>query len=126
MSKIVTAVNVMISCASMISGVLQNGSKLFFLYDDKYKWSLGYDDDTDNYYLFYYPGSEPIDRLAAMDFYEASYVSYSTETDLKTREAKESLAELYRILKEKIHGVDKVLDDIIDSSGCFDDPFADE
>lgn len=39
-------------------------------------------------------------------------ISYTTEMD-KTREAYESYADLYRIVREKLYNVDNVLDDII-------------
>ena len=43
---------------------------------------------------------------------EEKYVKYDSAY-IKTREATESFNELYQIIKEKLHGVDIVLDDII-------------
>lgn len=117
MSKIVSAVNAMISNVDRISTVCESFGVLFFVYDDKYKWGLSYDDREDQYYLCYYPVSMNFDLIVSLPPDHAAWediktVGYST-VELKTREAKESFAELYRLLKEKVYGMDEVLDDII-------------
>ena len=117
MSKIVTAVNAMILNTEKISDVLYIGWWMFFLYDGKYVWSIRWDEPTDQYYLCLYPdlSMERLESLSDLEWEHVRSVTYSTE-ELKTREAKESFAELYLIVKEKAHGVDRVLDDIIGTS----------
>jgi len=45
-------------------------------------------------------------------------VKYS-DTEVGTKEAKSSFAELYTIVKERLYGVNDVLDDIISDSESF-------
>ena len=40
MTKIVQAVNAMISNPDKIKSVIPNGQEFFFIYKDKYKWSI--------------------------------------------------------------------------------------
>lgn len=113
MSKIVIAVNSMITHADKISDVVQNkyDGELFFKYNHKYVW--GIKEEKGNYFLYFYPETEEVDELNdEIDWDNYPYVIYKTH-DLKTREASESFGELYLIIKERIHNVDKVLDDII-------------
>jgi hypothetical protein len=116
MSKIVRAANVMVSNAEKISNVVQQRGEFFFLYDGKYKWSIIFNEDENGYRLFYYPGKISINELASMEPMQREsykdYIFYSTK-DLKTREGYETFGELYRTVKEKLFGVDEVLDDII-------------
>lgn len=119
MSKIIRAINAMIAGASRITEVRQNGHEIFFLYNGQYKWSVIKNPrEEGEYSLHYYPGEESLDYLAQVEGPEwegVNFVTYSTK-ELKTREAKESLAELYLLVKEKVYGVDAALDDIIESS----------
>lgn len=111
MSKIVIAVNSMISHADQISNVEKSEDEYYFLYNNKYKWSMREKDG--NYFLYFYPGNETLDQLInTIDFNSIDLVIYSTQ-DLKTREAEESFRELYLILKEKFFEVDSALEDII-------------
>lgn len=118
MSKIIAVINIMISNSNKISQVSLIDRECFFLYDQKHKWSITQGDDNDVYYLHYYPGEEMIDQLASMEEIEWAHynklITYSSK-ELKTREAYESLQELYRIVKEKSFGVDDAFDDIIKS-----------
>ena len=121
MSKIVQAVNVMISNSSKISDVYRKENEFFFLYDGKYKWSIWQNPGEETYILTYYPSDlfdRPIGELVKMDanfwrMLDGSYVPYDTR-ELKTKEAVESFSELYLIVKEKQLGADKALQDIID------------
>lgn len=113
MSKIVQAVNAMISNPSMISKVTPSGdaSEIFFVYKGKYKWSIA--DRDGMFILFFYPGKESLETLAEQqDWQGTAMVRYNAE-ELGTREARSSFAELHRLLSEKLHGVDVVLEDII-------------
>lgn len=114
MSKVVQAVNAMISNPDQISNVMRNGSELFFLYKGKYKWSVSKNDKAEHY-LFFYPGSEDIIHLANYDGHDwegTPMVSYS-DKDIGTKEAISSFSELYTLINERVYGVNKVLDDII-------------
>ncbi len=119
MSKIITALNVMISNDYLISNVLQgyNSNEIFFMYNKKHKWSVT-KKQNDIYIVHYYPGSTKLEDLASWpdeawaDF--PDIVSYGEE-QLSTKEAQNTLKELYTILGEKIFGMDDVLDEIIES-----------
>jgi len=116
MSKIIQAVNSMISNANLIDSVIQgsNDKELFFIYKNKYKWSMTTQDDG-NYSLWFYPNSISLKELSQIDgpdWEHITMINYSTK-DLLEKEAKQSFVELYRVLKEKVFGMDSVLDDII-------------
>jgi hypothetical protein len=117
MSKIVKAINVMVSNERAISNVIKGyeSSELFFMYDNKHKWSI-IKNDGGEYFLHYYPGDQELEILAGWpdvawrEFSEM--VSYNSN-DLGTKEAISSLSELYTVVQEKLYGMDKALDDII-------------
>lgn len=114
MSKVVQAVNAMISNPNSISNVMKSGRELFFLYKDKYKWSINRREKGD-YQLFFYPGGEELADLAhyeAQDWEGTAIVGYS-DSEIGTKEATASFAELYTLIKERVYGVNEVLDDII-------------
>lgn len=111
MSKIVQAVNAMISNHHLISDVVRGENEIFFLYKGKYKWSMNLRDDS--YYLWYYPGKQSIEHLAQEQWDEEIPMVTYKDADIGTKEAKASFAELYTVVKEKVYGVDAVLDDII-------------
>lgn len=116
MSKIVQAVNSMISNSHLISNVIRGGEEIFFLYKNSYKWSMKRRDDS--HLLWFYPGDESLEQLAQHFSHEfgspedITMVSYS-DKEIGTKEAKASFSELYTLLNEKLYGVDEVLDDII-------------
>ena len=126
MSKIIRAINVMISNSDKISRVISSTTtpeqaEYFFVYDQKHKWSISLGHDG-VYFLHYYSGPESIEALASFDpekwsFYD-KFVTYSSK-ELKTREAYESLQELYRVIQEKLYRVHEALDDIIESDDSF-------
>jgi hypothetical protein len=126
MSKVVKAINVMISNTERITDVKQgtDPNEIFFVYDKKHKWSILRDDNEGEYALFYYPGDKSIDYLADLP-QEAwreftDMVSYRS-SELGTKEALDSMKELYTILSEKVYGMDEVLEDIISTD--LDLPF---
>lgn len=115
MSKIVQAVNSMIANPALITNVMRGDSELFFLYKNKYKWSMAKRDN--GHHLWYYPGDENLEVLVAFDgtgmgFEDIAMVHYH-DGEIGTKEAKASFSELYTILSEKVYGIDTVLDDII-------------
>ena len=124
MSKIVTAINVMVSNPDRINNVVKgyNDSECFFIYDGKHPWSILKRQDGD-YFLAYYPGDQDIYKLAEIpDEYwdqENIHCVIYTSKELGTKEAKESMAELFSMINEKVYGMDGVLDDIINSDPPF-------
>lgn len=114
MSKIVQAVNAMITNANLITNVIRGQNEIFFLYKGKYKWSMAKRDD--GFWLWYYPGEQKLERLAREDWDEDLPMVTYNDASVGTREAKASFGELHTIIKEKVFGVDEVLDDIIGDS----------
>ncbi|HHX6629191.1 hypothetical protein ACEP27_01635 [Pseudomonas aeruginosa] len=119
MSKIIQAVNVMITNEQKISSVLpgQLSGEIFFLFNKKHKWSI-YKQESGEYFLTYYPGPQPLEYFADMSEEDAAIftevVIYNSKS-IGTKEGYASLKELYTILQEKLYGMDKVLNDIIES-----------
>lgn len=117
MSKIVQAINAMIISDDLITNVTTayNQSEIFFIFNGKYKWSL-VQSSNDALALHYYPTDLSIEDLASIpeDSWDSftDIVSYRSD-ELGTKEAKESLAELFTTLKEKRFGMDETLDEII-------------
>ena len=116
MSKVVQAVNAMIANPEYIDRVTRGGhGELFFVYKRKYKWSMRRDADGE-IFLYYYPGQQSLDQLARFDDDDwqdfADMVVYSSR-EIGTREAQSSFNELYTLLKERVFGINEVLDDII-------------
>ncbi|HUI31800.1 MAG TPA: hypothetical protein VLX91_16445 [Candidatus Acidoferrales bacterium] len=114
MNKVVQAVNSMILKSDRITQITDGiMGELFFLYDQKYKWSIlksGLE-----YYLHFYRTDMPISELAQIqdwDRFTNIFSTFSTK-ELKTREANESFAELYQLLRNRRLDMDKALDDII-------------
>ena len=118
MSKIVQAVNAMITNADLITPVIQNDNEFFFVYRGKYKWSISKREDE--HLLWYYPSDDSIESLAiydGQDWVDTPMVTYR-DSEIGTREAKASFAELYTLVKERLYGINAMLDDII-SDGEF-------
>jgi hypothetical protein len=119
MSKIVQAVNAMILHPEKITEVTDfaDWGWLLFLYDGKHKWAMK---ETDgDYSLLYFKTECCVGELADSEVFGAEpSVSYSSG-ELGTKEARTSLRELYLLLKEKLLGIDKVLEDIIREDGPF-------
>lgn len=114
MSKIVQAVNAMIANPEFITKVIRGESELFFLYKDKYKWSITKRDQ--GHYLWFYPGNETLEQLASYEGHDwengVLMVTYQ-DIEIGTKEARASFSELHTLIKEKLFGVNEVLDDII-------------
>lgn len=113
--KIVQVLNTIITNQKLVSNVLRNEREYFFIYDNKYKWSILKGDKSDNYFVHFYPTEErTLEQLAyETDWQEfTNFVTYSTE-DLKTKEAQETFTELYQIVATKVFGIDDMFDDIL-------------
>lgn len=124
MSKIVKAINVMVSNPELITGVLkgENENECFFIYDEKHPWSILKRADGE-FYLAYYPGGQDISELAripdeAWHHLNPECVTYNSK-DLGVKEARDSMSDLYNVVNEKVYGMDDVLNDIIDSDPPF-------
>jgi len=116
--KIVSAVNAMIANSDRISDVTPGSNgEVFFKYGGKYNWSIK--QDFEGVKLWFYPGNRELRELATFNGHDwesfADYVFYSAD-EIGTREGVESFDELYRVVSEKRFGIDKMLDDIIDSA----------
>ncbi len=117
--KIIEVINAMIEKNERISNVYKNGNEIFFLYNNKYKWSITLDgQNKQEYIIFYYPLNDyNILEISKMDDVEAgnyTFIPYRS-ADIKTKEATESFAELYKIVSNKIYGIDTIFDDIINN-----------
>jgi hypothetical protein len=115
MTKIVSAINAMISNPKKISSVIPCDDEIFFLYMSKYKWSI-MKTPSDTYNLWFYPGENSIEQLAA--FHPSEWADFNhmvkySSADIGTREAIDSFSELHTLVKEKAFGVDEALDEII-------------
>ena len=114
MSKIVKAINTMIVKSDKITNTQfgRDGREIFFQYDQKHKWSIS----EKSKHIYYYTGDQSLDDLASFpgeawdDF--TQMVSYG-ENELSSNEARASIRELHTIVKEKVLGMDDVLDEII-------------
>jgi hypothetical protein len=115
MSKIIQVVNIMISNSEKISNVLtSNNSEFYFVYNNKYKWSIVKNSD-ETIRLFLYPDeNKTLEELAYdtdFSFYN-KIITYSS-VEYKSKEATESFNELYNIISSKVLGADNILDDIL-------------
>lgn len=112
--KIVQVINAMISNQAKIDNVVRNNSEYFFRYNMKHKWSIIKNDQTEEYYLHFYPTEHLSVEDIAYDnnWQNQEFVTYSTE-DLKTIEATESFRELHQVVASKLYGIDKIFDEII-------------
>ncbi|GIU52045.1 hypothetical protein [Shewanella sp. KT0246] len=118
MSKIVTAINAMISNPELITDSIQGceDGEQFFVYDKKHSWSIT-SNESGKFYLHYYPGSPDVYYLANIAGQhwhqeEVKMVTYNSDI-LGTQEALSSMKELQSIVSEKVYGMDDVLEDII-------------
>ncbi len=121
MDKIVRAINVMISNRDKISDVMEHPitKELFFLYKNKYVWSIFKKPEDDEITIYFYKDDERLSplnylkKLLAKDnFGDVQFMCYRS-SEINTREARASFQELYLTVKEKLLGVDEVLDDIL-------------
>jgi hypothetical protein len=118
MTKIVQAMNAMIQHPENISKVTPttggNTLEYFFLYKD-YKWSINCSQPEDSYNLFYYPGGESIENLAALEYPDSEQVTYIrfSSKDIGTKEALSTFQELYQTIQARLYRIDVVLEDII-------------
>lgn len=123
MSRIVKAVNAMVSHKEKISSVAKYESLIWFTYD-RHKWSIA--EHSGHYYLAYYPDDVDIQELLKHDPEDpeqAPTAVYYNTKEIATREALQSFKELYNICNEKLHNMDKVFDEIIGESAEDELPF---
>lgn len=118
MSKIVQAMNAMISNPTLIDSVVIGAweKEIYFRYKRQYIWSI-FESHDGTYAIVFYPHSNNVKELASIpsenwDDYNIISVFYRSQ-EIGTKEAIDTFKELYLLLKEKVYGVDQVLDDII-------------
>lgn len=113
MNKIILAINSMIQNSDKISNVSVFDIEYFFEYKG-YIWGIL--ELKEDYILTYYPESTTvtnvINRIEFM--HDINSISYNSDA-FKNQEDIESFRDLYLIIKEKLYGLDKVLDDIIEN-----------
>jgi hypothetical protein len=83
------------------------------------------DDESESewYWVKYHADDRPPEVIAKeYSLNPGKYVTYTTRV-LGTREAVESFANLYTAVREKLYGVDKALDNIVNPSDMDDIPF---
>lgn len=113
MSKVVQAINAMIANPEKIESVVASGSEYYFTYKNKYKWSIK--KDNDEIIIYYYPDNKPLEQIIAdsnSNWSNVTYINYNL-SDIRSREADASFAELYTLVSEKAYGIDEVFKDII-------------
>lgn len=113
MNKIILAINSMIQNSDKISNVSVLNNEYFFQYKG-YIWGIF--KLTENYILTYYPESRTVTNLInVIEFLDdIDRISYNSDA-FKNQEDIESFRDLYLIIKEKLYGLDNVLDDIIEN-----------
>lgn len=119
MNKIVEAIKVMTAnpkkITNVIMGVSSVNNEYFFLYDNKYKWSMiaRKKDQTENYFLFYYPGEQSIEELASIErMNKNDYVTYRSQ-DFSSSEITQIFASLHSVVKGELYKINEALDEII-------------
>lgn len=115
--KIIKAINSIIENESLITNVIQSKDEFFFLYNNKYKWSINLPEQTsDDLYIHFYVNEdlsiEKLSKIQDQEWELYNFITYKI-SDFKTIEASESFHSLYQIVKSKVYGVDDILDDII-------------
>lgn len=115
--KVIQVINTMIANSSKISNVIKNDTEYFFVYDKKHKWSISKGEETDEYYLHFYPTNDMnIEQLSKFSNWQSysGFITYKSQ-EIKTKEAIESFSELYQTVVGKVFGVDDIFDEIINS-----------
>ena len=126
MSKIVSAVNAMVSNSNKISNIINLKNYWFFLYDEKYAWCIeSWDYKGENRYMLYFikvegnyyvNNAKVFERMSRKDVRslveEGEAIEYNSN-EIGTDEALQAFRLLFTAVKEKGIGIDKVLDEII-------------
>lgn len=113
MNKIILAINSMIQNSDQISDISVSNNEYFFKYKG-YIWGIF--KSKEDYILIYYPEfSNVIDAINLTKYLDdVASINYNSDA-FKNQEDIESFRDLYLIIKEKLYGLDKVLDDIIEN-----------
>lgn len=107
MKEIVNTINAMVSNPELITSVLrgQNEAECFFIYDQKYIWSILKRVDGE-FYLACYPDEQDISGLASIHerawHYIGPHCIEYTSDQLGIVEAKSSMNELFDIVNAKM------------------------
>ncbi len=120
MSNIILAINSMIENSEKISTIEKKGQSFFFSYKGYiwkiWQWITDFPENESGFSLAYYPKVKSVSELTEIGDSETSDKEESVvynSSDFKGKEAYESFAELYSIIREKYYGIDKVFNDII-------------
>lgn len=126
MSKIVAAINTMVSNSNKISNVINVNTYWFFLYDDKYAWCIeSREYEGENRYVLFFIKAEHnfyvndtiiFERFSRKDVRSlvknGEAIEYNSN-EIGSDESLQAFRLLFTAIKEKGIGIDKVLDDII-------------
>ena len=96
-----------------ITNVTKHENEYIFCYKGKYIWRILEPESPSNYDLYFYPDAETTSECQQlMEWPNVNFVRYNSK-EIGTPEAKSSMAELATIVREKLFGMDEVIDDII-------------
>lgn len=117
MNKIIEAIKTMIANPGKITNVMkargEGHPEFFFLYDNKYKWSIM--SAPEDYNLYYYAVSESIKELANLeldDWMNVDFITYKSK-DFNSNEITSIFKDFYSLVKEKYYKIDEAIDAII-------------
>jgi hypothetical protein len=105
----------MISNKDKIGNVVKGGQEYFFIFNQKHKWSISFNDSENKVFLHLYPDENiSLNDLTTITDWESygDYITYRSE-EFKSKEALETFLELYDIVKSKLFGAEDILDDIL-------------
>ncbi len=113
MNKIILAINSMIQNSDQISDISVSNNEYFFEYKG-YIWGIF--KSKEDYILTFYPNFSTVSHAINMTkhLHDVANINYNSDA-FKNQEDIESFRDLYSIVKEKLYGLDKVLDDIIEN-----------
>jgi hypothetical protein len=114
--RIIAAMNAMIENKSMIDAIYPISHIVLegfvFEYKKKYKWAIIFDRNDDEYFLIFYANTFESTEHLALQYPTTSTAVYSTE-EYKDRESVQTFKELFQTVRNKLYGIDAMLDDII-------------
>lgn len=118
MDKIIPTMQAMLKHPENISdvcvGTESHVEEYFFVYGDKYKWSISQAEDG-SYNLYYYALPQfTIKKIAGMRIEEQQpNLMWFTSKNFPGKEQQLAFADLYKVVKAKLFNIDAVMEDII-------------
>lgn len=114
MTKFLDAMKTMARNSDKITNVIRNNNdEIFFLYKQKYCWSMLKTKKDGELYIYYYPNvSDPSQLISITDWEGIAFKTFSAK-DFEDNDASAVFEELYTKIDRKIYDMDSVLDDIL-------------